>query len=643
MLAFLFSIPTAFSQEYTSTNKKALSAYENAQSAFNARNYELVLAYVDEAVDRDPQFIEAFLLKFEAYVEMDDLANAEMALEDALAINPDFFRNAWYFLAEIEMEFGKYHEAEPHYKKFLTYRNLNPDFVEWTNLQIKKCNYAIVAKQKPVPFEPLNMGEAINSPMPEYYPTVTADDQSFIFTRLIDDNRSFQGKNENFYQSNKRDGSWFPAFPLSEINTEYNEGAPAISGDGQTLVFTGCELMGEYGAGRTGYGSCDLFVSENVGGVWTTPVNLGEPINSRYWETQPSLSADGMELYFLRGLPSRGEGMKEQDIYMARKRKDGTWTDPKRLTSKINTKFREESVLIHPDGKTLYFSSEGHPGMGGLDLYVSTKDDSGRWQTPVNLGYPINTHTDENSLLVGADGQIAYFASDREGGFGDMDLYKFDLHEGVRAVPVTYAKGRIKDADTGEPVVADIRLTDLNNRNFKKHFRSNKSSGEFTIALNAGDHYGATVIAPGYLIHSEAFTVPDASNFKAYAVDVELHKVKEGSTVILQNIYFGVDSDSLTQHSVPELRELGAFLEANPELVVEIGGHTDNTGDAEYNKELSLRRAEAVKEYIVLRQGIEPERIKTKGYGADKPVSSNDTEEGKAENRRTEFKIVGMI
>lgn len=642
LFAAISSASIALAQDYTSTNAKAIKAYEGAATAFNGRSYELAIAYLDEAIDKDPDFVEAYLMKFEVYAEQDDLVNAEYSLEEAVEVNPDFYRNAWYFLGELEMSQGKYIEAGPHYTKFLSYENLNPEMVFRSRLQIANCDFAIVAKQNPVNFQPLNMGEAINSEFAEYYPTLSADESSLIYTRLVNDPRAYGGKQEEFYQSTNRDGTWFPSVPLMSVNTELNEGAPSLSADGRFLVFTACELLGDYGEGRSGFGSCDLFISENIGGKWQKPKNLGEPINSKYWETQPSLSADGNVLYFIRGLPTKS-GVKDQDIFTSWKRADGSWTKPQKLTSMINTPYKEESVQIHPDGKTLYFSSEGHPGMGGLDLFVSRKNRKGEWQTPVNLGYPINTYGEENSLLVSPNGQIAYFASNRAGGFGSLDLYQFPLYESVQPIAVATAKGRVTDALTKEPVKAEIYITDLNNRNFKKEFKSDPETGQFMLSLNAGDEYAATVTAPGYLFHSENFTVPEAGDFKGYALDVELSKIKEGSSIVMKNIFFATDSDTLTEHSVPELRKLGEFLEANPNVTVEISGYTDNTGDSAYNLDLSERRANAVRNYIVQRRDIEATQVTAKGYGAENPVASNDTEAGRAENRRTEVKITSAL
>src|SRR5690554_4230233 len=428
----------ASAQNYTTSNKKAIRSYQNAITAFDQRNHDLALAFIDEALEKDQNFIEAYFLKFEVYSEMGDLTNAKVSLKDGQRIDPDFFPNAWFYLAAIEFSDGNYSQAKPHFKKFISYVGVNPDMVEASKKHLLDCDFTMHAMEKPADFNPINMGDAVNTEAPEYYPCISADGETFIFTRLDKDPMAFRGKNENFYVSSKRDDMWFPAYPLREVNTILNEGAPTLSSDGRMLVFTACELMGDYGPDRKGYGSCDLFVSINQGNEWLPPVNMGAPINTAHWESQPSLSSDGNTLYFVRGVPTRS-GVKNQDIYFTTRKPDGTWEVPKRVSDKINTSGREESVHIHPDGKTLYFSSNGHIGMGGLDLYMSKKDESGEWGDPVNLGYPINTHGDENSVLVSADGQLAFYASNKEGGFGDLDIYTFELPKNVQATPVTYA------------------------------------------------------------------------------------------------------------------------------------------------------------------------------------------------------------
>ena len=278
--------------------------------------------------------------------------------------------------------------------------------------------------------------------------------------------------------------------------------------------------------------------------------------------------------------------------------------------------------------------------MGGLDLYVSQKSDKGEWSEPVNLGYPINTHKDENSLLVSPNGEIAYFASGREGGFGDLDMYSFVLPKEVRPTPVTYAQGLVIDAETKKPVEARLRLSDVSAQALISQLKSDAQSGEFLIALPAGKTYALSVNAEGYLFHSETFSLAENKGNEPYALTVELQKIKEGSAIVLQNIFFDLDKDEMKIESLPELKELASFLETNPDLRIEISGHTDNQGTADYNEDLSQRRANAVKSYLVKQLSISADRLETKGYGAAQPIASNDTEEGRAENRRTEFKVL---
>ncbi len=640
-LAFLIFSSVAFScysQDYTSEDKKAVRSFNNALNAFDGRNYELALALIQEALDRDKNFIEAHLLSFEVCTEMRDYECAERSLNKALRIDEDFFPNAWFYRAALGLNRGDYQGAKYDFERFLTYQRTNPEMRKKAQSEIVNCEFALRMVNRPVPFEPINLGDKVNSPFPEYYPTITADAGTLIFTRLINDPEAFRGKNENFFRSLNDNQSWKTAVPIREINTSFNEGAPSISGDGRTLIFTACELFDSYGGDRKGYGSCDLFISEKVGNRWSTPVNLGPEVNTSAWESQPSVTADGQTLYFVRGYPT-ASGNKEQDIYQARKLEDGTWGGAIKLSYTINTREKEESVQIHPDGKTLYFSSNGHVGMGGLDIYVSKMVD-GEWTEPVNLGYPINTHNDENSLLVSPNGRIAYFASDREGGFGDLDLYQFELHEVVRPNDVTYAKGLVVDADTKKPLQANLKLSNLSTRELASELSSDKVSGEFLIALPTGETYGLSVDREGYLFHSEQFVLEESESNEPYSLVVELQKIESGRSIVLRNIFFDLDKDELKIASLPELNQLTDFLNANPDVRIEISGHTDNQGSEEYNADLSQRRADAVKKYLIERSGIDSSRLETKGYGASQPVATNDSEEGRAKNRRTEFSVL---
>jgi flagellar motor protein MotB len=450
------------------------------------------------------------------------------------------------------------------------------------------------------------------------------------------DKRAPEGVQDDlFYAIKDRDNQWMPAKNLKGINSVYNEGAASISADGSTLVFTACELYGNYGPERGGYGSCDLYVAYRVASGWSVPINLGDSINTANWESQPSLSADGRTIYFIRA-PRKRKKDYNQDIYVAVKQPDNHWSKAKKLPPVINSPRREETVLIHPDGITLYFSSNGHPGMGGLDLFVSQKDDAGNWSEPVNLGYPINTQNDENSLMVSTNGELAYFSSNMDGGFGDFDIYVFDLYPEVRPAPVTYVKGVVYDSLTRKPIEARFELIDLETGEEVYNSFSNPEDGEFLIPLSAGKDYGLNVNHKGYLFYSDRFEL--LTHRLPFELNVPLLPISMGGEVVLKNVFFETDQYDLKPQSMTELNKLVQLLMQNPSMSIAIEGHTDNVGSENHNLELSENRAKAVYNYLVA-EGISDQRLEFKGYGESKPLATNDTEQGRADNRRTAFRV----
>ncbi|NNC82961.1 MAG: tetratricopeptide repeat protein, partial [Flavobacteriales bacterium] len=398
LLLFAFSALALTAQdEYTIDDRKAIKNYEVALQAFNARAYTDALRRLNDALARETDFIEAHLLKFEVYIEKGVFDKAEESLLQALAIDPDFFPNGHFFLGELKFSNGDYTTAKVAYEKFLTYRRTNPNMQDEAGRKLTDCDFALDAMQNPVPFDPINLGPGVNTEHPEYFASLTTDDRTLIFTRRLPVGGT-DSEQEDFYRSEYKD-AWHPAVPMEDINTAGNEGAPFISPDGQLFFFVACaDNIGSYGPDRKGYGSCDIFYSTKQGNRWSRPQNLGDNINSPHWETQPSFSSDGRTLYFVRGVKLRSGMVRQEDIWTSRLDDMGQWTQAERLSEVINTPQKESSVLIHPDGQTLYFTSNGHPGMGGEDIYLSRKQEDGTWGTPVNLGYPLNTHGNENSI-----------------------------------------------------------------------------------------------------------------------------------------------------------------------------------------------------------------------------------------------------
>ena len=435
---------------------------------------------------------------------------------------------------------------------------------------------------------------------------------------------------EDFYISIKENGFWSKAINAGDIlNTPSNEGAQTILVDGSKMYFTACNR-------KDGKGHCDIYSSIKENGQWTKAINIGTPINSGFWEAQPSISPDGKTLYFVS---NRGGGFGQKDIWMSYLLDDGSWSEPVNLGENINSNKEEQSPFIHPDNRTLYFASDGLIGMGGFDLFKVTKKDDGTWSEPVNLGYPINTVWDEIGLIVNATGDRAFYSSDRFEGKG-RDIFEFELYQEARPNPVSYIKGKVYDSENRNSLKAHFELISLESNEIIMQAESNQETGEFLVCIPTDNDYALNVSKEGYLFFSDNFElkgVHEISN--PYLKDVALNPIKNGEKIVLRNIFYATDSYELEDKSVTELSKLIEFLNQNPGLIIEISGHTDNVGSNEYNLNLSNKRARSVYQYLI-EKGIKSERLTYKGYGELQAISTNDAAQGRADNRRTEIKIL---
>lgn len=627
---------------YTSTNKKAIKFLEEAKKNYEIRKDEEAEKNFNKALAEDANFVEAHIGFAYLLMEKNRIKEAIPHFQKAVDTNPKFFPRSFFDLGASQLIIADYDNAAKNFETYLKMERISPATKEKAEKYLANAKFAIDAKKNPVPFKPVNVGEGINTANYEYFPALTADGNTFMFTRNLRGGENGPSQ-EDFYISKKQNGVWQKALPINSVNTPGNEGAPSLSADGQIMFFASCmEMTGDYGSSeRKGYGSCDIFYSQKINGKWTKPANAGPTINTKNWETQPSFSSDGKTLYFIRGQVTR-EGIKNPDIYASTIGDDGRFSEPVRLSSNVNTPEREESVYIHPDNQTLYFSSEGHPGMGGLDLYMIKKQADGSWGKAINLGYPINTAGDENSLLVDANGKLAYFASEREGGYGGLDVYQFDLPESMQPEKITYVKGLTFNAKTKEPVDATIQLIDLETQQVATNAFSG-SNGEFLVTLTSNHNYLVNVSKEGFLFYSDNFSLKDkvADYNKPFQLQIPLQPIDTGYTIELKNVFFDVNKWDLKPESKAELEKIIAFLKTNSTLKVEFGGHTDNTGDKAFNKTLSANRAKAVFDYVVTKGTIPANRLSYKGYGDTKPKAPNDTQENKAKNRRTELKVLG--
>lgn len=656
LLFFLFA-SCGIAQGYSTSNKKAIKLFEEGQqkpSTIDPQtgypNYREGIEILEKAIEKDPNFWEAHLVVGEFYEILRDYPNAIDHFKTAIRINPNHSPSGstYYFLSRLLLKEGKYQECVAYLDEYLQFRNANPELKTKAIKMKGDCLFAIDAVNNPVNFEPINVGLGINTQYPEYFPTITVDGKTLLFTRRIPDRRV--GEQEDFFVSSLENNGWQSAIPMPKnINTINNEGAPTMGPDGRSLVFVACpDPAGRYGENRTGRGSCDLFYTKKIGQNWTNPENIVGGVNSFNWESQPSLSADGKTLYFIRGRFLPG-GTKSQDIYVSHKQNDGSWSVAEPLPSIINTPFQEESVLIHPDGQTLYFASRGHQGMGGSDLFLSRKDAEGNWTKPVNLGYPINTSSDENSLMVDATGEVAFFASDRPGGLGGLDIYYFMLPSHLRANKTLYFEGLVVDAETKKPVPGQFQLIDLATGEEVIYAEADAETGEFLVTLPINKRYALNVNYPNYAFYSSNFDMKATGKEEIIQMEIPLVPLKSSLPTVLNNVFFDLGKATLRTESYVELNKLVELLSDNNGIKIEIGGHTDTRGDAQKNLELSQNRAKAVYEYLVTK-GINPERLSFKGYGMTQPQISDETiaalptEEAKEaahqKNRRTEYKII---
>ena len=633
-------------KEYSIKNKRAISKYEEAITAYGQYNSSLALVILEDLIDNEDEFAEAYFLMGQIYTEQDNKRKAISALEKGLAINATIFPMGYYMLGESYFSLAEYEKAEQAITTFTRMPKDNPNVHYRAQLILESCVFAKQSMKYPVPFNPINLGTKINTENDEYFPCITADTKTLLFTRLLKDKLAFEGTHEDFYITERTEvknfnEGWGQALPIPSINTLYNEGAPTLSADGQTIVFTACELPGyEYGETRTGLGSCDLFYSFRTKSGWTPSENFGPGINSKNWETQPSLTADGNTLYFVRGKKGKGGKIENQNIYFSYLMDDGYWSEPSEIPGFVNTKGREESVFIHPDGQTMYFSSDGHAGMGGLDIFVSHMQSNGDWGRPENLGYPINTSANENSIQVTAQGDIALMASNREGGNGGLDLYSFELPENVRPRFVNYVEGYVYDSNTKAPLDGKFQLLNLSTGDVVAEGYSNSSrNGYYLVCLPIGNDYALNVTSENYLFYSSNFSLINSVETEPYRKDAPLQKMNSGATIVLENIFFKTNSANLESESFIELTKLTELLVKNETLRIRIEGHTDSDGDEAANLKLSQARALSVKTYLESK-GIVASRIESEGFGETQPIETNATPEGKAKNRRTVFRVL---
>jgi outer membrane protein OmpA-like peptidoglycan-associated protein/Tfp pilus assembly protein PilF len=626
------SVSLAQNQKLSTSSTKAERLYEKADEYARVRDFDRALATLSEAIEKDPKFVEAYVRAANINKMMGNKAAVYDLLTKGLKLvsySPQY--GGYYFdLADLQFERGEYEAARENYEAYLKSKPKNPKLVAWSRSQIKTADFALEAMKKPVEFDPEQMPATLNSFGLQYFPYTTADQRYFIYTAR---SSARPDHDENIFISERVEGEWQAPVPISKaINSHANEGAATISGDGKSLVFTSCNRP-------DGQGDCDLYISFRTGNEWSKPKNMGNVVNSRAWDSQPSLSADGRTLYFSS---TRGGGVGKEDIWVAYLNEDGSWQKPLNLGKSVNSSGRDMAPSIHTSGSTLYFVSDGHLGLGGLDVFKSSRDGNKEWSKPQNLGYPLNTHADEGSLFITPDNKIGYYSRQEttDAGVPTIQLYHFEVPAEWRSREnSTYAQGRVFDKNTKAPLAAQVQLYNVATDSLVQQVNSDKVNGEYTVVLTEGKQYALYVTAPNYLLNSLSFDYTSPKSLSPVALDVYLEPIGAGAAVVLNNLFFDTGKYDLESRSKTELNKLIKFLQQNDKVKMEISGHTDDVGSERDNQMLSEKRAKAVVEYLSS-NGVSKNRLVYKGYGESKPVQANTSEENRQLNRRIEMRVL---
>lgn len=629
-LVSVFCVISVSGQDFHTRSNRALKFYDLGKRDYDMLYHDRAERSLLEAISEDKGFYEAHLLLGQLYSDTGDWEKAVIHYRRAIALDSLYFTPALYSLGRAEMRTGRYASSKAHLEAYLKQPRTSSRLRADSEKLISNCIFALSYSGNMFHNNPLSVGDSVNTDLDEYWPSVTGDGSELIFTREVRRAGGYgRDRQEDFYISRWSDGFWGMARNAgAPLNTAGNEGAQSISSDGRSMFFTACDR-------NDGQGRCDIYYSVFDGKRWSPGINVGSPVNSPYWESQPSINANGRMIFFVSNRPG---GMGGMDIWYSVGKTNGKWNNPVNPGKIINTPGDEFSPFIYFNGKTLYFSTNGRESFGGFDIYSTTLNPDSTWSDPVNLGPSVNTPSDETGLVIESSGTRAFFSSVHEKSRG-KDIFYINLPEEVRPEPVSYLKGTVIDKSSGRPLKAAFELTDITNKNVVMDSRTDDNGG-FFVCLPSGCSYGLDVSADGFMIYSENFDFEEGyTSSEPYRKTILLNKIRKGEFMRMYNVFYDTDSWKLLESSAPELENLLEFLMVNNTVVVEVSGHTDSDGTEEHNQVLSEHRALSVKEYLVKR-GISPERIFTHGYGESKPVSDNETLAGKRLNRRTEVTVL---
>ena len=621
-------------QTFSIIDKKAIKLYQEGEELTIARRYQDAIQKYQEAIQREGSFLEAYVKMSQIHLtlgELDKAAKVALEAEKRLSganVIAENIRDVSWLITNIYLKQGEFKKAyerfkeadslfEESFKKSVYYQDMKNQ-MDFLQSQLG-ASLSIVKEKLP---EPLNTFQL------QYFPVLTADGKQILFTKR--DGTGNYDKEDIYTAFVSGEGTWTQPKSIAQaINSPYNEGTCSVTADGNILIYTSCDAPDSEG-------SCDLYVAYKVKEVWQRPKNMGKKVNSRSWDSQPSLSADGRILFFSS---NRKGGFGGNDIWYSVRQSDGSWAEAKNLGEAVNTPKDEISPFMFFNNEILFFASNGHQGFGGMDIFLSrVKSDD--FAEPENLGIPINDHLDQVALFITAQKDYAYFTELKEEA-GQMNrslIYRFKFPEEIYlGENLIVTEGKVFNSTTGEPIEATLSLVSLTNDSTLYEFKSDGKTGRFTMLYPDKPISGLYVEKKGFV--PKIYNVERDKLQNVKDLKVELVPVSSGEEFVFENVFFDFDKYELKESSLSSLKRLVKFLKENPNVNIEIDGHTDNVGSKEYNKKLSLERARSVQNYLV-ENGMHPARVMVVGKGDQEPMVPNNTLKNQALNRRITIKIL---
>ncbi len=628
---FLVCSINACTAQKKSSNKafaKAEVQYNLALEQIDNGFPKLSIPFLEEAIKLNPSYIEAYLRLADVQQQLQNYEASEKAYLKAFEIDSSNTKTFLLPFSLTQAGLGKFNDALHSINQFITLEGLSEKSIKAAYAKKRNydfaINYQLQHKDDNYIFNPLNLGDSINSKNAEYYPSLSISDSLLVFSRRTG------GGREDFYKSSMIAGDFLNAQEVEgSLNDHPYKGALSVSSDGEFIVYAA-----DYGYEK-GFGNFDLYIAYRTKNGWSEPENLGGNVNSGYWESAPSLSPDNRTLYFTS---DRQGGFGGRDLYYCTKQANGKFGKAINMGAIVNSNGDDLYPFICADNQTLFFTSNGHEGYGGTDLFLIRKDLQGIWGKPLNLGYPINTISDEGSICINSLGNLAYFASDRFDTKGSLDIYSFELRKDLKPLKTLFVKGQVVDAVTKNGIACAVELYSNDNAQAIMKVTADEL-GRYYIPLPYGKDYTFIINRKGYLFYSSVYELSQEKADSIYTKDIELQPIALHNNVVFKNVLFKTNSFELLPNSLAEIEKLFELMQQNASIKVLIKGHTDNIGKPAENLALSSNRAKAVMDYLTSK-GIDSTRVQFKGFGDTKPIDTNNTEEGRSKNRRTEFEVI---